>query len=804
MNLRYYSNFKSVKEKTYRIEIDTVMSTFSEPLTLSPDPISVEYESGALYQPLKLSSATISVLTDNVLSDLYTAENQGVSIRLFNQTDNILEWSGYLTPNLYSSEFVSSFDSVELEAIDTLSSLENIKYSYIGDSGTFRSFTDILFFVLDKADPKRVLNKVYIQKTNRMVKESLACLFEDSYIHERNFFDEDNEPSTCREILESLVQYYGMTVIQWMDSYYIIDYDFINRGSSDFFVYDRSTHTCVDVIIENARHNVSDIGVSESAGNISLGDVYNKVSVVANMNVISVLCPELLDDDDLINQNADENKYYETKKVVNGEEYTFLNAYFKSKKNWNYLTPFSVKVVSDVSRPPVMLERTYINEITADNQDVYAGTLWQKCCKYKSNEEPSKLSWDTYLTFVKNDHAYDSNYVVDDCFLKLNKETLSVNILKGGYIIVNINYLLSEDSRFNPNNDGHDVNFKGDYNTLFPAKLRIGNMYFDGDKFVDNTIYARRSAKGCYHTVYFESVYVGKLPIYKIKDSDGDWFYVDVNQFNAHNGEKIESQTPDENDRWFYRDKDKQKILIDESFYHECILRDGFYLVTKNRDNDPVYSDKKLTNTVSWRMNISDSSDGVAIPLPSFVMAGKIEFELSHPNCLDRMMPTYPSQGVNRGYAHSVHISDFSLKYSNKKTNFDIFDSKSDDTDIVYSNVINDNNITEMEDISLFINSRAKDIASYSNSATKIDGKFDYIKDIYSPFNDARFVPEQILIDKLYRHYSSPKFKYQNCLNRGFGILSRIKENSLKKTMVVDCMNINYASENCIVTLIEV
>lgn len=804
MKLRYYSDFKSVKEKAYRLEIHTALSTYSEAITLSPEPFIVEYESSALYQPLKSSGATVSLLTDAILTDLYTGENQGVQVRLYNQTDNVLEWFGYLTPNLYSSSYISSFDSVELEAIDTLSSLENIKYAYIGTNGTFRSFADVMFAILDKSDPKKVLNSVFIQKTNLMTKDSLLCLFDESYIHERNFFDEDNEPATCRDVIESIAQYYGMTAIQWRGAYYLIDYDFVNRGSYEFFAYNRSTNTYASVVLNTPIQNVAEIGVAESAGSISLGDVYNKVSVVASMNVIDAVCPELIDDDDLINQNADENKYYETKRVVDNEEYIYLNAYSKSRKNWEYLIPFSIRPISDISYRPVEFERTNINEVTIDNQGMHAGALWQRYCKYKINEEPSKLSWDTCLTFVNKRSNIDSDYTVDECFLRLNKEISPTNLLSGGYIIVNINYSLSDDLYFNPNNEIIAARFRSDYNILFPAKLRIGNMYFDGDKFVDDSVYRRRVLKGYYHTAFVETVYMGELPIYKIKDDDGDWFFVNKDQFNSHRGEKIESRTPDKNTRWFYRDSGKRKILIDESFYHECRLRDGFYLVTKNKANDSVYTDKKLTNTVSWRMNLDNAGDGVAIPLPSFVMTGQTEFELSRPNCLGKDVPAIPNEGLYRGGVYAIHFTDLSIRYTNNKSTYDIFNSKSDDSDTVYSNAISDNNITEMGDISLTVNSYSKGVASYSNTATKVGDKFDYIKDVYSPINDACFVPEQILIDKLYRHYCSPKFKYQNCLNRGFDILSRVKENSLKKTMVVDCTNINYANESCLVTLIEV
>ena len=101
----------------------------------------------------------------------------------------------------------------------------------------------------------------------------LTSLIEDIYIHERNFFDEANEPMNSRDVLEEISKYIGMTFIQYQDAYYMIDYDFIKNDELHFFVYDRISDTCESITIPSALLNVRNIGVSESAGSISLGDV---------------------------------------------------------------------------------------------------------------------------------------------------------------------------------------------------------------------------------------------------------------------------------------------------------------------------------------------------------------------------------------------------------------------------------------------------------------------------------------------------------------------------------------------------
>lgn len=808
MKLRYYSEFKSLKENNYRLEIHSPLATYSEEVKLSSDPISVEYESESLYQALKLSNATISVFSDRVLTDLYTGENQGVEVRLYNLTENLLEWLGYLTPNLYSSDYVTDFDNIELQAIDTLSSLENIKYFYIDKSGTFHSFSDILFFLLDKADPNRLLNKVFIQKTNRLTKDSTACLFSESYIHERNFFDEGNEPITCREVLESLVQYYGMTAIQWRGAYYLIDYDYINRGSCDFFVYDRTDNSYVIETLENSVKNVLEIGVAESGGNISLGDVYNKVSVVANMNKIGSLSPDLMDKEDLLNQNEDKNKYYISSATISEEQYTLLTAFFKSKSNWELKKTQNIvyKGTSDTT----IISQYDIDEVTIDNiNDITKGVLFQKCDSYKNLDgEPSSIDWDTYLTFI--DKQFPDKYSMNSMLSLKNK---GIMLFNGGYFLLDATYKMSKHvlahTILSQNDSGYTgINYHTQYgwkfsNTMIPCRLAIGDCYYDGNTWINYRVYNEKVERGYFERVYEFGFLAQDSTIYYYYDDWGYQKYIDETRYNAlpsgtNRGTYIiPGKTLEPS---FYYNYSGKIVWIPKEYYYECFLHDRFFMVHVNREGDAVFeTEKNLTNTVSYKMNLIDSEDAQAIKLPDFVLTGELTLDIFAPNELG-----IPPQDDAGQICNAFHFGDISLKYTNSKSTYDIFNNKSDDSDTVYSNEINDNNITDADDVNLIINSYSKGVASYSNAATKIGDKFDYIEGIYSSIEDAVFLPERILIDKLFRHYRSPKFRYQNSLNRDFSILSRIKENSLKKTMVVDYMSINYANENCIVNLIEV
>lgn len=797
MKLRYYSEFKSRKDKAYRIEIHTVFATYSEELALTDSPFTVEYESDTLYKPLKMSNSVISILTDRVLSDLYTAEGQNIEVRLYNKTDNILEWFGYMSPNLYSSDYITPLNMVELQAVDTISVLENKKYFYINPSEVyFKSFKDVIMHILDIADPGKVLSKLFFQKTNRISKDAVTSLIEDIYIHERNFFDEANEPMSSRDVLEEISKYIGMTFIQYQDAYYMIDYDFIKNNELYFFVYDRINDTCDSVTIQSSLLNVYNIGVAESAGSISLGDVYNKVSVVANMNQITNLCPELIDDkDDIINQNSDPNKYYISNRDIDGKNHTLLNSFFKSKNDWGYLAP-SFSFI-DIPAEGV--------EVTIDNvNDIYSGVVWQKYSDYKTEDgEPSSLSWKTCISFLQ---AYNMFGASRKILLTLKNGEYS--LFKGGYFIINIAYRMS--GSFLPNDiiktsDEVYSNTKygsGFNNTTIPGKLYIDDYYYDGEIWRNQKYYTDRVSRGYYKLTYGPNTWQGAT-WYRYKDSFGDWRFVTKGEYDASSAEKASGGYDDRNKVYAYTNEGGERVFVEKWYHDECALKDGFYLVHINKEGDKVFDEeKRLTNTVSYRFNLYDSTDGVAIKLPEDkILCGKIYFELCTPNHLG----AYPMYRTDGGChpCTAFHISDFTFKYTNNKATYDIFNDAVDDSDIVYSNVINDNNVTEMDDIELLINSNAKNISSYSNCATKSGDKFDYLKTVYSPLHDKNVLPEQILIDKLYTHYKAPKFRYSNNLNRGFSILSRIYENSLKREMVVDQMNIDYANESCNVSLIE-
>lgn len=446
----------------------------SQELTLSSNAVTITYQSDEIFQPLKQSGCTISVLTDDILTDLYTGKINDVMVNIYKNEE--LFWMGFLTPNLYSSEYQTSLDLLQLEFIDVVSNLENIKYSSSGNG--VNSFYNIITDALSKIDEGHIINSIYLHKSLSIDDDN--DILNSLFIQERNFYDEGEEPQTCKSVIEDILRYIGMSLIQYKDSYILLDYESLKKGYYDFIKYDLIENTISSASFQEDKRTISEIGVYNNQATISMGDIYNKISIVANNNPINDLLPDLFDG--LVNQNEDPNKYYELEYSLAGMDevidelyqeiakYKYLVAFFNSEKWENF---------------GAWHNEQHFKELTPDNisgsNGIYKGTYYQKMAKYKKEDgEPSTLRWEDYLTMVAI-----TPYPDTPSFWIEKKNS----VFKGGYFIIDLKYILSRSIYAmieEPYIDITDPNpkrvvFEGEFSDCkFPAQLQIGEYYYNG------------------------------------------------------------------------------------------------------------------------------------------------------------------------------------------------------------------------------------------------------------------------------------------------------------------------------------
>ena len=822
--LRYYSSFKDINENTIKVEvyIKTTNTVTAEELKTSAEAVTIQYSCDDIFQPLKQSGASINFIVSKVLTDLYTGVLVNIRVQIYKNGE--LFWVGYQTPNMYSQPYNDEYEELTIECVDTLSIAENIKYKYLTGINKVSTFYDIISNILNQCDAEVLIPNLYIH--NSFSYDSTFDVIKRLSIQERNFYDEEDEPQNVQEILSDILRYMGMTLVQYKDSYYAIDFNSLKYGNYSFTKYNRTTGVSEPVTLSIPNRDLMSIGIGRKNGSISLGDVYNKINIVANTNTMDSVIPDAVEDEeDIINQNADPNKIWESTEIIDDDwnnskdekkTYTVLNGYFKSKANWFYSMPcrFSLE---DLSNP-----YTYYSEVTNDNvKGITSGVFWQKYTDYLSEEEPSSLSWNSCLTVVMDSGNYFDNYQIK-WFELMNRPTL---MLKGGYMIIDMSWRMSIYNKANEifkswarndydkrwemevfTNSSYGTGFE---DTRIPCHLDIGGYYFDGDEWVSYETYNAKVARGYYKNVGGPTEGWDGAMWYKQKNSYGEWEYMNKAAYDKSTNSTKISGSCGNGRKYFIEDAstqdgryDEDTIWIEETYYQECCLKDNFYLVHINKEGDQIFDvEKRLTNTVSWRMGLADSEDGVAIPLPKDVtLYGELNFKLFIPNHLGRAPMPLNSHTYN--VCKAWHIDSLKMIYTSSDSVKDIYSGELHEADILYSNVIDENNVNEFDDLTLRVNTYNPKAVSYSYVFDLL-GK-DYVGDTYNVARKKSAKQEEHLISKYVDHYSSPKFTYENTiLNKDVTPFSLIHEETLNKNMMVNSVTYDLAMNNAEVQLIE-
>lgn len=454
--LRYYSNFSSSDGHNYAVKIykDSEDIITSSELKLSSDAITVTYESDDIYQPLKQSGCTVNFLISNIISDVYTGKINDVAVEVLK--DGTLFWYGYATPNIYSSEFESDLDLLSLECIDVISQLEYVKFQE--SESAINTFYNVISNALSKIDINRKIRYLYLHKVLSV--EAQTNILQFLYIQERNFFDENKEPQTYKSVIEDIIRYLGLTMVQYGDGYYLLDYPSI-QSNSNFLKYDLTTGLYEEISVVNPIRTIGEIGVFSANATISMGNIYNKIKIIANNNPINDILPGLFND--LVNQNADPSNHFSLDSYNLSEIYSLHVAYFNSS-SWNVNGLWGLRA----TEPYVEINPTIFQE-----GNPYIGSFFQKMASYRKEDGiPSNLNWTDYLSQFCMSVGCDKSI----WFTKKSQ------IFKGGYFIVDMEYMLSRSPY--PLLKEYlykDTKFIGKFkDTNFRTKLQIGNYYFNG------------------------------------------------------------------------------------------------------------------------------------------------------------------------------------------------------------------------------------------------------------------------------------------------------------------------------------
>lgn len=303
MGLRYRIPFKDFKNNSFVVEVhrEDYTGEVTE-LTGAPSCFVVSgTDDDFVYIPVRTSTATLNVLESDLLLDLYSINNQYAPVKLYK--NGVMMWTGYIKPEQFTQPYTPHPQSIGVECVSALSTLENVEYKEQTLKGTVTMWGLLKYLI---ASAKGGYRGVYIPHVYGKSYAMATNVLEEIKLIENNFLREE---MNLYEVLEAVCKFLNWTVHDVGGYLYFVDADW----TGEYRLYDEalSAYTTAsgnEVIVQNVGYNGSD------GNTLDVVPGYNKASVKAINHVFDdVVKDEPYD----ILEPIDENYYIRT---YNGDD----------------------------------------------------------------------------------------------------------------------------------------------------------------------------------------------------------------------------------------------------------------------------------------------------------------------------------------------------------------------------------------------------------------------------------------------------------------------------------------------------
>lgn len=286
MNIKYYHDFIGADDVVNRFEILQSSSTTPEIIKAAPDAFALEYLEVKKLEPVQGSQATLKLISERNFQflDLHTDDMQKYLIKFYRAGQ--LYWIGYLDSELYNENLTDYAPyAVEFSGAD-FNILERLKFRNESE----KPYTDIASFLIQL---KRCFDrlglpfqKLYIGCSTTpegITLSSSETALHKLYIQSANFYDEDKEPMSCREVVESILQPLGLMMVQRDASVYIYDLNTIKAGGI-MKCYDFSTLSYIgDTAVNVQLGDIGEIGTMSTDASLGFEEMINNTTITSSL-----------------------------------------------------------------------------------------------------------------------------------------------------------------------------------------------------------------------------------------------------------------------------------------------------------------------------------------------------------------------------------------------------------------------------------------------------------------------------------------------------------------------------------------
>lgn len=829
-------------DKTSDIEIGSDVSG----LYFADDSVSIESQVNDTFDHLLTCQATIRLSANRLISDFFCASARDAVVNIYR--DDTCVFAGFIEPQAYSQGFSEEYDDIELSCIDVLTALQYSKYANIGTPGVLysiiksaaaqRTFGNMLEEIFDGITENldivggHTLSYYYDgSKSTDQTAFNQYLIFDQLSISELLFLgDTEDDVWNQDDVVKSILQYLNLHIVQDGFSFYIFDWATV-KSSNAINWKDLKSGT-----VSTTKKEVTAINVSLAADTdtqISIGEVYNQLSLTCDVKSIESVIESPLDDDALVSPYSNKQKYMvEYSSDGNGD--TAYNAFKAMVKgdNTNYesavITSWYMQVMNNrqwifpKNGGSDNLIDTYaqnnVNQQILPNllqtmpgASIFAFGKVSVNMSKNDNSPTSKVEMTNYLVVSVNGNGIDNDenntypsvseikshipYAVykgnttGGVFSPSDDTTTNYIVLSGNVIL---NPIMSVTDTYKNLHDTQD--WSGEplpkwYRKTVPSRTNDGGRYYTQQwmkassptadaEWDDNTDYGLvpytedgpQEYEFQYSAIGDSSDKISKIAVLACMLVIGDKCVVET----GTNGQI--------SDFTWETYKTREQCASDDEYYQQCFTI-GF---------DPKIGDKligsefSLQNNISYTMGID--TEGIAIPIKkSDHVSGSVKFIILGPvnTTWSETTRRHPTWFRHTSWSTSTvpllaHVSSIMLKSFEVKVYSDNgLINNTGDNDIIYLSDTTEKYVNKKDDIEMKINSalttaecRELGVTDSIKLSTPLNvSTNDGLLSLYEHAKSSAVKPEKSYVDSYYKEYHAPRIILQTNLFDENGII---------------------------------
>lgn len=376
--LIYTLPFASKDGKVYEVKIEregytgkvTELKGQTSPFTVTID--SEEF----IYTPTRFSTATMAIFGGDYLQDLFSTDYRMHRITLY--ANGVAVWCGFIKPELYTQDYSSDKFNLEINCYSAMSVLEFVEYKQAGEERGFVSLWSLLKKCVEES--RGLYTAIYIPHVYSVSQSEYNNWnnpLERMMVSEQNFFDEDDNPMSLKEVLEEIMKLMNWTCADWNGELFFIDVD---NEDGEYYKYTSEMSSYAQIQADGI--NVQDIGFAGNDHTLDILPGYNKASIRCSNYPVGDALPKIDFDDIGTVEDSYTNLFRRFVWKRPNNEKILMNAF-----QYNYLgdkTPHPI----DISKEKELFESGQKSQIT--------GAIPQNYDFIEKDESgnPSRVDWE--------------------------------------------------------------------------------------------------------------------------------------------------------------------------------------------------------------------------------------------------------------------------------------------------------------------------------------------------------------------------------------------------------------------------